>query len=248
MTNKDLLNNDEFGHGQQNNFPFVDSFKNIEDMSQDIFKQMDDMFVQMFTSSFNHFDSIEFEENNANESDPRSLMLKDPDCKESEQHHVGDSFEVMKSNRLEDNDIDDEVSKHGLMLNKWVPTNTIPQTFSYKKFSVRTIRLPDGTLEEHRNITDGQGNVTTTVRRSIGNQSYEVTTHSDGHGMKETQENLTNYDENELSSFEKRWQDLKGTIAQLPSQDRNSESLVPKLTVPPGDPSYLSLFKKFFGF
>lgn len=54
-------------------------------------------------------------------------------------------------------------------------------------------------MEEHQTVTDSDGNTTTTVRRSMGEQSYEVTTHSDIQGLKEKNENFINLDESMLN-------------------------------------------------
>lgn len=56
-------------------------------------------------------------------------------------------------------------------------------------------------MEEQHTFTDSDGNTTTTVRRSIGEQSYEITTHSDILGIKEKNENFTNFDESMLIYF-----------------------------------------------
>ncbi|GBN44230.1 Retrovirus-related Pol polyprotein from type-1 retrotransposable element R1 [Araneus ventricosus] len=157
-------------------------------------------------------------------------------------------FDSRQPSPLIDSDIDDKVAK-----NKWLlkesPFQKIQPNFSYKKFSsIKTVRLPDGTLEEHRTVTDSQGNTTTTIRRSIGDQSYEVTTHSDEKGLKEKDEKFINLDENDLPNFEKKWKNIKSENIPVPLPNMKSKSLEPTLNPPAGDPSYMSLFKKFFGF
>ncbi|GFT89042.1 retrovirus-related Pol polyprotein from type-1 retrotransposable element R1 [Trichonephila clavipes] len=92
-------------------------------------------------------------------------------------------------------DIDDKVAQHKWLL-KESPFNHDQQNFSFTRFSsVKTIRLPDGTLEEHRSVTDNHGNTITTVHRAIGDQSHEVATQVDEKGLKEKLERFTNMDE-----------------------------------------------------
>ncbi|XP_015909113.1 uncharacterized protein [Parasteatoda tepidariorum] len=223
--------------------PFMEPFGNMDDTARGLFQHMEDMLNNMFSSSFVPFGSIKLEESTPN--DPRSMMLKDPDCKRSEENHDVKFSDVIIPDHFTDSDIDEHVARHGLILDDNKSERQTPKLFSYKKFSsIRTVHLPDGTVEEHRKCTDSQGNVTTTIRRSIGDQSYEVTTHADNQGIKEKEENLTNLDESEISDFEQRWLNMKNR--KLPIQEPRSDLVLPK-SAPAGDPSYLSIFKKFFG-
>ncbi|GFQ85789.1 retrovirus-related Pol polyprotein from type-1 retrotransposable element R1 [Trichonephila clavata] len=157
-------------------------------------------------------------------------------------------LEPSQPSTLIDSDIDDKVAKHKWLL-KESPFNPGQRNFSLTRFSsVKTIRLPDGTLEEHRSVTDNHGNTVTTVHRAIGDQSHEVTTQIDEKGLKEKLEKFTNLDENDLQSFEEKWQNIRKGSGAIPVLDQKSNALEPKLKLPAGDPSYLSLFKKFFGF
>ncbi|XP_055927094.1 uncharacterized protein LOC129958566 isoform X2 [Argiope bruennichi] len=214
----------------------------------DLFRRMDDMLSRMFSSSFGALESENFSDQVQNESNPRAMMLKEPDCSSCDSSPNEFPFDSRQHPPLIDSDIDDKVAK-----NKWLlkenPFQKIEPNFSYKKFSsIKTVRLPDGTLEEHRTVTDSQGKTTTTVRRSIGDQSYEVTTHSDEKGLKEKDEKFINMDENDLAKFEKKWQSIKSENIPFLVPDMKTNSLETTLNSPVGDPSYTSLFKKFFGF
>ncbi|CAL1294525.1 unnamed protein product [Larinioides sclopetarius] len=214
----------------------------------DLFRRMDDMLSRMFSASFDVLEPENFNDQVQNESDPRAMMLKEPECGSCDGSPSEFPFDTRQPSSLIDSDIDDKVAK-----NKWLlkesPFQKIEPNFSYKRFSsIKTVRLPDGTLEEHRTVTDSQGNTTTTVRRSIGDQSYEVTTHSDEKGLKEKDEKFINMDENDLPNFEKKWGNIKSENIPVPLPDLKPKSLEPTLNPPAGDPSYMSLFKKFFGF
>ncbi|KAG8202133.1 hypothetical protein JTE90_010494 [Oedothorax gibbosus] len=221
----------------------IDPFSNFEHSSRDLFQQMDSMLNRVFSANFASFGSEDIFEKDAFNSNPRSIMLKEPDCDGCEP-----PIEMpVKENRrslMIDSDIDDKVAKHGLLLDEQ-PKNRVIHNFSYKK-STRFVRLPNGIVEEHHSFTDSDGNTKTTIRRAIGEQSYEVTTHSDIQGLKEKNENFTNLDESELPDFENRWQNFKRGNKPVPALDMIPEANHPKLNQPPGDPSYLSLFKKFF--
>ncbi|GFY76724.1 retrovirus-related Pol polyprotein from type-1 retrotransposable element R1 [Trichonephila inaurata madagascariensis] len=213
--------------------PFMDPFENLEDTSHDLFQRMDDMLNRMFSASFAAMESDNFDEFVQTETNPRAMMLKEPDCSSCNHSPVN---------------IDDKVAKHKWLL-KESPFNHGQQNFSFSRFSsVKTIRLPDGTLEEHRSVTDNHGNTVTSVHRAIGDQSHEVTTQIDEKGLKEKLEKFTNMDENDLQSFEEKWQNIRKGSGPIPIHDQKSNALEPKLKLPAGDPSYLSLFKKFFGF
>lgn len=226
--------------------PFMDPFENLEDTSHDLFQRMDDMLNRMFSASFAAMESEKFEEFAQTETNPRDMMLKEPDCGSCNLMPNELPLKTQPSTLI-DSDIDDKVAK-----NKWLlkesPFNHDQRNFSFTKFSsVKTIRLPDGTIEEHHSVTDNHGNTTTTVRRTIGDQSHEVTTQIDEKGLKEKLEKFTNLDENHLHSFKEKWQNImEGNV--VPEHDLKTNAVEPKLKLPAGDPSYLSLFKKFFGF
>lgn len=51
----------------------------------------------------------------------------------------------------------------------------------------------------------------------------------------------------QLPDFETRWKNFIGGNKHVPALDMLPKANNPQLNPPPGDPSYLSLFKKFFG-
>ncbi|GFS96107.1 uncharacterized protein NPIL_489741 [Nephila pilipes] len=246
-SNEDQEFGDEEGTWDSFDVPFMDPFENLEDTSHDLFQRMDDMLNRMFSASFAAMESEKFGEYVQTETNPRAMMLKEPDCSSCDLSPNELPLEASLPSSLVDSDIDDKVAKHKWLL-KEGPYNDGERSFSFSKFSsVKTIRLPDGTLEERHTVKDSQGNTTTTVRRAIGDQSHEVTTHIDENGLKEKLEKFTNFDENDLHNFEEKWQNIRKESNTIPALDLKSNQHEPKLKVPAGDPSYLSLFKKFFG-
>ncbi|GBN44224.1 hypothetical protein AVEN_61120-1 [Araneus ventricosus] len=74
---------DKDGHeGSRDSFdiPFIDPFENLEDTSMDLFRRMDDMLSRMFSASFDALEPENFSDQVPNESNPRAMMLKEPDC------------------------------------------------------------------------------------------------------------------------------------------------------------------------
>ncbi|GIY38596.1 retrovirus-related Pol polyprotein from type-1 retrotransposable element R1 [Caerostris darwini] len=226
--------------------PIFDPFENLEDTSHDLFQRMDDMLNRMFSASF-ALESEKFSEQ-AQKENPRAMMLKDPEYDNRSIFPNDLSVGTEQRSALIDSDIDDKIFNDKGLLNENPFEKTEP-CFSYKKFSsIRTVRLPDGTLEEQRSVTDSHGNTTTTVRRSIGDQGYEITTHSDEKGLKEKVEKFMNLEENDFQNFEKKWQDIKSESNLVPLFESKFNASEPKIASPAGDPLYMSLFKKFFGF
>ncbi|KFM71412.1 hypothetical protein X975_26348, partial [Stegodyphus mimosarum] len=226
---------------------FRDSFEDVIGDAHDIFQHVEDMFNKMFSASFRPFEFSEFEGNMLKETDPRSIMLKDPDCSDC---HLNADLSPCKRNEpaiLVDSDIDDKVTEQEIFqINPLSESNRSHNLFFKKFSSVKTVHLPDGVVEEHRTTTDSKGNKITTIRQSIGDQSYEVTTQFNGSGVKEKQENFENMDESDLLEFRRTLENIKGSkMLESPLHSPSSSNAL-KLPTPSADPLYLSLFKKFF--
>ncbi|XP_015603977.1 HCLS1-associated protein X-1 [Cephus cinctus] len=115
-----------------------------------------------------------------------------------------------------DADLDGKVSTDELM-KVWTKPSTSQEIQTYspnrqfniqsfgKSIITRSIRRPDGTMEQHRTVKDSEGNEETTVTRQIGDKTHTVVTKLDKNGIQTTTENLVNIDENELKDFEKKW-------------------------------------------
>ncbi|GFQ85502.1 uncharacterized protein TNCT_381451 [Trichonephila clavata] len=71
--------------------PFMDPFENLEDTSHDLFQRMDDMLNRMFSASFAAMESEKFGEFVQTETNPRAMMLKEPDCSSWDHSPVSNS-------------------------------------------------------------------------------------------------------------------------------------------------------------
>lgn len=94
----------------------------------------------------------------------------------------------------------------------------------------RTVRLPDGRIEEHKTVKDSDGRETTTVTKRFGDQSHTVTTIKHPDGTEEHRENRNGVSDNDM-------------FANLPSSD-SLRARNPGLN---DKEKYHSLFSKFFG-
>ncbi|XP_035229614.1 uncharacterized protein LOC118201600 [Stegodyphus dumicola] len=247
---------DSKGHTENNktdvfehsfHYPFEDFIGD----AHDIFQHVEDMFNKMFSASFRPSEFSQFEGNMLKETDPRSIMLKDPDCSDC---HPNADLSPCKRNEpatLVDSDIDDKVTEQGIFQMNPLGERRGSHNFFFKKFSsVKTVHLLDGVVEEHRTTTDSKGNKITTIRQSIGDQSYEVTTQFNESGLKEKEEkeeNFENMDESDLPEFKRKLEGIKGSkMLESPLHSLSSSNIL-KLPTSSADPLYLSLFKKFFG-
>ncbi|KAK7872989.1 hypothetical protein R5R35_004293 [Gryllus longicercus] len=123
-----------------------------------------------------------------------------------------------RNERKMDSDLDDqvpagEVSKilrQGPRLDVIEPERAQPfgsivaRSFG-RSMTSKTVSRPNGGIEHHKSVRDSSGNEEVTVTRSIGGQSYTITTKTDAQGKQERIENFVNMDEGDLKEFEKKW-------------------------------------------
>ncbi|XP_022242710.1 uncharacterized protein LOC106460304 isoform X2 [Limulus polyphemus] len=131
------------------------------------------------------------------DENPRDRMLKKPEKKNRAQIPQIQEWwdvdpEVVKQESMCDKDLDDEVAHGGL--GQFFNDQPYNRSF-YKGVSVRTIREADGRTEEQKTIHDSKGNEETTICRTLGDQTYCVTTCIDSSGTKKRKEAMKNLDE-----------------------------------------------------
>lgn len=194
------------------------------DSPDEMFKQMDDVFNRILSSSYGIIGGFpKLGEVMPSEPSPRSIMLKD-----SDEENFPSSFVIEPEGfDLFPNNFGREVYEN-------------PDSFSYSKFSsIKTVQLPDGTVEEHKTFLDSDGTKTTLIRHVIGDASHEIITKVDKEGLKETEENFTNMDEKELPNFEKAWNNIKSNT--------DAQTDTPTLSQPDSNESHLNFLKKLLG-
>ncbi|XP_076330467.1 uncharacterized protein LOC143236084 [Tachypleus tridentatus] len=125
-------------------------------------------------------------------------------------------------------DLDDEVARGGIR--QFFSDKPCNRSF-YKGVTVRTIRGADGRTEEQKTVHDGKGNEETTVCRTIGDQTYCVTTCTDSSGAKKRKETMINLDDKAVPEFEKKWSEKSQEFVQEDVRKDND--------------SYNSIFKNF---
>ncbi|XP_076335955.1 uncharacterized protein LOC143239053 [Tachypleus tridentatus] len=164
----------------------------------------------------------------------RDKMLKKPE-KENRAQIPQEWWDVdreaEKQEPMCDKDLDDEVARGGIR--QFFSDKPYNRSF-YKGVTVRTIRGADGRTEEQKTVHDGKGNEETTVCRTIGDQTYCVTTCTDSSGAKKRKETMINLDDKAVPEFEKKWSEKSQEFVQEDVRKDND--------------SYDSIFKKFFGF
>lgn len=123
------------------------------------------------------------------------------------------------------------------------PLLSKPGQFFRKSVSTRIVRGSCGTMEEHCTVKDSSGNEVTTVRKSVGDQSYTVTLYKDKEGINEKIQDFVNLDEKDIPEFQERWHKIKECA---PSKNllQKPDSL---LQNPSCDEQYTFIFKKLFG-
>ncbi|XP_066464883.1 HCLS1-associated protein X-1 isoform X2 [Eleutherodactylus coqui] len=123
----------------------------------------------------------------------RDFMLKYPDShlpRESVERSAGpelprwlprqddDGVAVPPGGGREDKILDSEVSSRGLD-SVLRPADPAPPSAYFRSVSVSRVARPDGTVEERRTVKDSEGNVTTTVTVTSGDQSGGAPTNED---------------------------------------------------------------------
>ncbi|KAK3096689.1 hypothetical protein FSP39_002415 [Pinctada imbricata] len=116
---------------------------------------------------------------------------------------------------------------------------TTPRNFSFHRSMSVITRSNDGKVEHRKTVRDSSGKEETTLTRSIGDQSYSVTTKTDQSGATEKIENYQNMDENDLQNFEKKWQGPQIKSSSPGQEMIKSDSILPEGT---------SLLHRIFGF
>ncbi|XP_054708819.1 uncharacterized protein LOC129218544 isoform X2 [Uloborus diversus] len=283
---------------------FSGSFHNFDAEVSDMFHDMETMFRNVFSSSFESIGFHNWNERFHPDDDPRNYMFKsteenstkimppifgapfnDDSCKDSGLEYWSERFPTEENpinymlknpeesqhptkimpkvfdgpldDSYKDTDIDDRVAANGLFSKRNLPPLKWEQpassAYKFKKIvSIKTVQTPNGVIKEQQTFSDSNGKKVTKITRSIGDQTHEIINHSDKNGLKEKEENFFNLDENTLSDFEKRWQNLKIESQKLPFTNSEREkdelqSVTEKPLAPTGDSKYLSLFKKYFG-
>ncbi|CAF0749398.1 unnamed protein product [Brachionus calyciflorus] len=103
--------------------------------------------------------------------------------------------------------------------------------------SIRKIQRPDGSIEEVKTIRNSDGHEETTVTRIIGDKAHSLIEKKTKKGVEETEEVFQNFDENDLSDFNKMWKNFpqhnkkesaSDPIIKTDSQTQSS-SLISKL-------------------
>lgn len=67
-----------------------------------------------------------------------------------------------------------------------------------QSMSTRIVKLPDGSVEQHKTVRDSEGNEEITVTRQIGDKKYTVVTKKDKTGAETKIEDLYNMDESKF--------------------------------------------------
>lgn len=166
---------------------------------------------------------------------PRDLVLKPS---------YQDSPKSVESTPHRDSDLDD--AQAGDILHQF-PQRSQPTLSFRKSVSTRIIRGSDGTIEEHRTVKDSSGKEVTTVRKSIGDQSYSVTLHMDKEGINEKKEDFVNLDEKDVPDFQERWHKIKDNNFHI-SRDNLLQEPNSLIQSPAGDENFSSIFRKLFKF
>lgn len=141
-------------------------------------------------------------------TEPTQDNLRDKMLKPGYDMPVSREYSKSKS----DADLDGKISAEDLS-KIWDEPNSQKQLepyvnqfhYSSKSISQRFMRGPDGTIEEHRTIRDGEGNEETIVSKQIGDKKYVITTKRDKNGVETKTEDLINIDESEMKNFEQKW-------------------------------------------
>jgi len=111
--------------------------------------------------------------------------------------------------------------------------------------SHQTIRRLDGSVETKSTTRDTNGNVTTTVRKQIGDEEHIQITKKEADGTEFKTDEFVNMEATGLEDFNSRWD---GSKFKRPSGD-HTHRYNPRneMISPPADKLYGSLFDKFFG-
>jgi len=158
-----------------------------------------------------------------------------------------------------DEDLDEKVSSGDL--SKFLeesPRREEPRSKSSFFFSSSarssSVLSPSGAVEFHHTTKDSQGNEEKTVTRTLGDQSYAVTSRWNGRGEEERTESFTNMDQSQLTEFNQRWESSRSARpGAITGQGgfTNPRAITgpsaPHTVIGGGDPTYRPLFNKLFG-
>lgn len=145
-----------------------------------------------------------------------------------------------------DTDLDELVKNNGLDAildseKSFCPPPARHFSSGFQHFSVNTRRTADGKVEEHRTMTDSEGNETTVVTRSIDEKTFKQTTTKKRNGEVEVTEDWSNVNPEDQANFKQRWNLFSTPQLEAP---RPSAGLLKEDT----DGGKLeSIFEKLFG-
>ncbi|XP_014221220.1 HCLS1-associated protein X-1-like [Trichogramma pretiosum] len=188
--------------------PTVDDSKHKAGPRDEVLKPQ---FVNPESHGFDNF-SIQLPGENADPKRLREDLLKP-------------SYQLPDGNQ-QDTDIDGKVNSDELA-KVWKSPNNSVQPFSpsrksfFSAFSSSTqmIRRPDGSVEQRKTVRDNEGNEEISVTRQIGNKLHTITTRKANDGSETQSEDIVNMDENELKSFDEKWQTLQSPLRESSQDD-----------------------------
>lgn len=216
-------------HDGNNTVPQPDDLLSYFDQ---VFANFDKVFGN-FGSNFDNLPAIEPETGAEFNSQPGSLrdqMLKEPDSnsqswrdrttgQRDENPEAPNFFHRFWSQKPYwnraiqeklDTDLDELVKNNGLDAILDSDKSVCPppaRHFSsgFNRFSVNTRRTADGKVEEHRTMTDSEGNETTVVTRSVDGKTFKQTTTKKRNGEVEVTEDWSNVNPEDQANFKQRW-------------------------------------------
>ncbi|KAK3602361.1 hypothetical protein CHS0354_013359 [Potamilus streckersoni] len=226
---------------------FGDAFSQFHREMKRQMEEFNNEFEQLFMN-FGHPlipPAINLPEKEPSPNNPRDHMLKDSESNEdvskSKWGHrsrpalpFGNFFSWTQDaipQKKEDRDLDGDVDKYGIssifenadvrandfLDNGQQQPHGFPRSFG-RSWSSVTVRGADGKTETRQTVRDSSGNEETTVTRTIGDQSYIVTT-KDKDGQCETVETFQNMDEKDIANFNAQWDNKDIAKKQIKRED-----------------------------